>query len=159
MRTMGIAALCVALGGCASATRGWHENITLASTPSGAMATMDGLMGTTSTDPTRSQSCTTPCTIEVNRNDNLSVKFEKEGYEPQVVTLTKEVTGTGAAGFAGNILLGGVVGMAVDAASGASMDHKPNPVTVTLQPIAPPPPPPKRVAPRRPSKRAPRVGT
>lgn len=143
MRAIGLVALCAMLGGCASATRGWHEQITLASTPSGATATMDGLMGTSADQPTKSASCTTPCSIQVNRNDNLTVKFEKEGFEPQVVALSKEVAGTGAAGFAGNILLGGLVGMAVDAASGASMDHKPNPVTVTLQPIAPPPPPPR----------------
>ncbi|MBB5053928.1 hypothetical protein HNQ36_003928 [Afipia massiliensis] len=47
----------------------------------------------------------------------------------------------------GNILLGGVVDGVVDAASGAALDHKPNPVIVTLKPIAPPPPPHK---PRRP---------
>ncbi len=61
----------------------------------------------------------------------------KEGYEPQVIPLTKEIPGTGAAGFAGNLLLGGLVGMGVDAATGAALDHKPNPVIVTLQPIAP----------------------
>ena len=48
--------------------------------------------------------------------------------------LTKEIPGTGAAGFAGNVLLGGLVGMGVDAATGAAMDHKPNPVIVTLKP-------------------------
>ncbi len=143
MKVLGVAALCVVLGGCASATRGWHEQIMLASTPSGATATMEGLMGPSADQPTKSVSCTTPCSIQVNRNDNLTVKFEKDGFEPQAVALSKEVAGTGAAGFAGNILLGGLVGMAVDAASGASMDHKPNPVTVTLQPVAPPPPPPR----------------
>jgi hypothetical protein len=104
---------------------------------------MEGLMGPSADQPTKSVSCTTPCSIQVNRNDNLTVKFEKDGFEPQVVALSKEVAGTGVAGFAGNILLGGLVGMAVDAASGASMDHKPNPVTVTLQPVAPPPAPPR----------------
>jgi hypothetical protein len=131
------------LGGCASATRGWHEQIMLASTPSGATVTMEGLMGPSADQPTKSVSCTTPCSIQVNRNDNLTVKFEKDGFEPQAVALSKEVAGTGVAGFAGNILLGGVVGMVVDGASGAAMDHKPNPVTVTLQPVAPPPAPPR----------------
>lgn len=114
IKVLGVAALCVVLGGCASATRGWHEQIMLASTPSGATATMEGLMGPSADQPTKSVSCTTPCSIQVNRNDNLTVKFEKDGFEPQVVALSKEVAGTGAAGFAGNILLGGVVGMVVD---------------------------------------------
>ena len=68
---------------------------------------------------------------------------------PQIIPLTKEIPGTGAAGFAGNVLLGGLVGMGVDAATGAALDHKPNPVIVTLQPAAPPPrrPKPPRRAP------------
>jgi hypothetical protein len=55
----------------------------------------------------------------------------------RTVQLTTEVPATGAAGFAGNILVGGLVGMGVDAVTGAATDHKPNPVIVTLQPIAP----------------------
>ena len=35
---------------------------------------------------------------------------------------------------AGNIIAGGLIGMGVDAATGAATDHKPNPVIVTLQP-------------------------
>jgi len=34
-------------------------------------------------------------------------------------------------------LVGGVVGMGVDAVTGAALDHKPNPVEVTLQPTRP----------------------
>ena len=71
-----------------------------------------------------------------------------------VVPLTKEVQGSGAAGFAGNLLLGGVVGMGVDVVTGAATDHKPNPVIVTLQPLAPPAPPP-RATPRKPRPAAP----
>ena len=71
------------------------------------------------------------------RNADITVTVNKEGYEPQIIPLTKEIPGTGAAGFAGNLLLGGLVGMGVDAATGAALDHKPNPVIVTLQPAAP----------------------
>ena len=81
--------------------------------------------------------CVTPCAVQVNRNSELQVKVEMDGYEPEVVVLTREVAATGAAGFAGNILLGGIVGMGVDAVSGAPLDHKPNPVIVTLRPIRP----------------------
>lgn len=59
---------------------------------------------------------------------------QKDGYEPQIVPLSKDIQTAGAAGFAGNILLGGIIGMGVDAATGAATDHKPNPVIVTLQP-------------------------
>jgi len=62
-------------------------------------------------------------------------------YDTQIIPLTKDISGSGGAGFAGNLLLGGVIGMGVDAATGAALDHKPNPVIVTLQPTKPPPPP------------------
>jgi hypothetical protein len=150
MRVLGIVALCAALGGCASATRGTTEQISITSTPPGALADVSGLENPTA--------CVTPCAVQVKRNADVTVNITKEGYEPAVVPLTKEVAGAGAAGFAGNILVGGGVGMAVDAVTGAAMDHKPNPVEVTLRPRGQPAP---RVAkPRaKPVKRGPEVGT
>jgi hypothetical protein len=133
MRILGAVALAAALGGCASVTRGTTENISIASTPSGAEATITGLDIPTA--------CVTPCVIIAKRNADLAVSFAKPGYEPETVELTKEIPGSGAAGFAGNILAGGLVGMGVDAATGAAQDHKPNPVIVTLKPVAAAPPP------------------
>jgi hypothetical protein len=121
-----IAAPCV---GCASVTRGTTENISISSTPAGATAEIAGLEIPTA--------CVTPCVVQAKRNADITVTVNKEGYEPQIIQLTKEIPGSGAAGFAGNVLLGGLVGMGVDAATGAAMDHKPNPVIVTLQPAAP----------------------
>jgi hypothetical protein len=88
--------------------------------------------------------------VQAKRNADITVTVNKEGYESQIIPLTKEIPGTGAAGFAGNVLLGGLVGMGVDAATGAALDHKPNPVIVTLQPAAPQarrPRPPRRAPP------------
>jgi hypothetical protein len=129
MRIVGVVALVAALGGCASVTRGTTENISISSTPSGAEATITGLDVPTA--------CVTPCAIVAKRNADITVSFAKEGYEPEVVQLTKEVPATGAAGFAGNIVAGGLVGMGVDAVTGAAQDHKPNPVIVTMRPMAP----------------------
>ena len=136
-----IAAPCL---GCASVTRGTTENISIASTPAGATAEITGLDVPTA--------CVTPCAVLAKRNADITVTFNKEGYEPQIVPLNKEVPGSGAAGFAGNLLAGGLVGMGVDAATGAAQDHKPNPVIVTLQPIAPAQPRPVKP---RPPKRPP----
>jgi hypothetical protein len=144
MRTVGIVALCAIVGGCASVTRGTTENISIASTPSGAQATISGLEVPTA--------CITPCAIVAKRNADIAVTFEKEGYQPQVVQLTTEIPATGAAGFAGNILAGGLVGMGVDAVTGAATDHKPNPVMVTLEPIAPPARAPTPRKPRPPTR-------
>ncbi|TFV76328.1 PEGA domain-containing protein [Bradyrhizobium frederickii] len=129
MRLLGIVALGVMLGGCASVTRGTTENISISSTPSGVEAVVSGMEVPTT--------CTTPCSVVVKRNADLSITFQKEGYEPQIVPLSRDIPTSGAAGFAGNLLLGGVVGMGVDAATGAATDHKPNPVIVTMQPSTP----------------------
>ena len=146
MRIVGIVALCAVMGGCASVTRGTTENLSIVSTPPGAEATITGLDVPTA--------CVTPCAVVVKRNADVSVSFQKDGYEPQVVQLTKEIPATGAAGFAGNVLIGGLVGMGVDAVTGAATDHKPNPVAVTLQPLAPParPAPPRKRRPTAPPR-------
>src|SRR3954469_19971313 len=89
--------------GCASVTRGTTESISIASTPSGATADVSGLEVPTT--------CVTPCVVQAKRNADITVSIAKEGYQPQVVPLTKEVPGSGAAGFAGNVLVGGLVGM------------------------------------------------
>jgi PEGA domain len=151
MRLVGIVALVAALGGCASVTRGTTENISITSTPAGAEATISGLDVPTA--------CITPCAIVAKRSADISITFAKPGFETEVVTLTKEVPATGAAGFAGNVLAGGLIGMGVDAATGAAQDHKPNPVIVTMKPIGPASPPHRARPPRKPAKPAPEAGT
>jgi hypothetical protein len=132
-------------------SRAERLNISITSTPAGAEATITGLDVPTA--------CITPCAIVAKRSADITVSFAKEGYEPEIVALTKEVPATGAAGFAGNVLAGGLIGMGVDAATGAAQDHKPNPVIVTLKPSKPVAPP-RAVRPRgKPAKPAPEAGT
>ena len=102
-----------ALAGCASATRGWTEQIAINTTPEGVNARIDG---------GDQHECVTPCTVTVRRNADVTVHLNKPGYRPETVALTKEVSVGGAAGFAGNIIAGGAVGMVVDAASGATLE-------------------------------------
>ena len=107
IRLLAVAALVLPCIGCASISRGTTENISISSTPPGATAELSGLDNPTS--------CVTPCVVVVKRSADITVTVNKEGYEPQVVPLTKEIAGSGAAGFAGNVLVGGLVGMGVDA--------------------------------------------
>ncbi len=146
MRILGALAFCAILGGCASVTRGTTETISVSSSPSGAEAEISGLETPTT--------CLTPCAVVAKRNADITVTVRKEGFDPEVVQLTKEIPAAGAAGFAGNVLAGGLIGMGVDAYTGAATDHKPNPVIVTLHPEAPSPPP-RRPKPAKP----PRTGT
>jgi hypothetical protein len=128
IRLLLAAAIALPCFGCASVTRGTTENISIATTPAGATAEISGLEIPTA--------CVTPCVVQAKRNADITVTINKPGYEAEVIPLTKEVPGSGAAGFAGNLLAGGLVGMGVDAVTGAAQDHKPNPVIVTLKPVA-----------------------
>jgi hypothetical protein len=78
--------------------------------------------------------CVTPCTLEVQRKDQFTATFSKPGFESQAVVVSTRIAPNGRGGLAGNVILGGVVGAGVDLASGATLDHCPNPVTVTLRP-------------------------
>jgi hypothetical protein len=122
-------AIALALGGCATVTRGTDDQIQVNSDPQGATV-----------QTSLSQQCLTPCTLKVGRKDEFSVTVSKPGYAPQTVFVGTKVAGAGAAGFAGNVLVGGIVGMGVDAATGATLEHFPNPVTVVLQRAGAPPP-------------------
>jgi hypothetical protein len=49
------------------------------------------------------------------------------------VVLNAEVGGGGAAGMAGNVFVGGIIGAGIDAGTGAMYEHKPNPLMVILE--------------------------
>ena len=140
--------VCVAAGlavsGCATVTRGTTDQVQITSEPSGADVR-------TSMGPT----CVTPCTLQVSRKDEFTVTVSKAGFVEENVPVKTQIAGSGAAGFAGNVLLGGLIGMGADAYTGATLEHVPNPVSVTLRPLPPPSAPtPTRTAPK-PRKPAP----
>lgn len=110
--------------GCATITRGSTEAFVIETKPAGAEAKLsNGLY------------CTTPCSIKVKRRGDFVVTLTKKGYETVTATVTSSVDGGGAAGMAGNVILGGIVGAGVDAGTGAMHSHKPNPLVVELVPI------------------------
>jgi hypothetical protein len=64
------------------------------------------------------------------------VKIQKEGFEPVEVQIGSKIHGAGGTALAGNIIFGGLIGVAVDAGTGAAYDLVPNPVNVKLVPLA-----------------------
>jgi hypothetical protein len=78
---------------------------------------------------------TSPCTVEVSRKSEFTAYAEKAGYKPGSHYLGTKMSGGGAAGMAGNILIGGVIGVGVDAVSGATLDHFPNLAHIMLEPV------------------------
>ena len=116
--------LTASLGACASITRGTSESFIIESDPPGAQAVLSNGL-----------SCTTPCSLKVKRKDGFTVNITRTGYEPVLATITSQIAGAGAAAMAGNVLLGGVIGAAVDAGLGATKELKPNPLVVRMVPL------------------------
>lgn len=68
----------------------------------------------------------------MDRRSDLVVNITKERCEPVAINVTHKTADAGAAGVAGNVLVGGVIGLGIDAATGASQDLVPNPVVAKL---------------------------
>jgi len=142
LRLLVLACATGSLSACATVTRGTDEAFTVETVPGGAVVhTSNGY------------SCDqTPCVWRIRRNAEFGVTITKPGYRTVNTQVIHSTSGAGAAGIAGNVLIGGVIGIGVDAVTGASQDLKPNPLHVVLEPDAPPPaPPPPMPAALRPS--------
>ena len=124
LQIIAVAFVAVGLSACGSIVRGTDEPIAFLSDPPGAQVTT-----------TKGYACPlTPCSIKVERSDEFDATITKAVYTSQIVPVRTKLTGNGGASFAGNILVGGVIGMGVDAATGAALDQTPNPVSVVLVP-------------------------
>lgn len=121
MRSVVLGALALLVAGCASVTRGTTNQVQINSNPPEAQARTS--MG---------HVCVTPCTLQFGRKDEFTVLISKPGFHSVEIPVRVQIAGAGAAGFAGNVIVGGVVGMVVDASTGATLEHVPNPVTATL---------------------------
>jgi hypothetical protein len=141
MRLVAVMCAAVSLGACASIARGTGEQVAFQSEPPGAeVRTSTGL------------GCPATPGVEVPRKDQFIATFTKAGYHPEQIMVGTKVSGGGAAGLAGNALFGGVIGIVVDASTGAGMDHDPNPVIARLEPLGAVSP---LIENRRPRRRAP----
>jgi hypothetical protein len=127
LKSLSVGLLGLALVGCASITRGTKEVFVVDSTPQDAEVRLSsGQVGRT------------PASFEVGRRDTLTVFVSKPGYKSRTLIVQSEVGGGGAAGMAGNVLFGGIIGAGVDAGTGAMYEHKPNPLMVQLEPESAP---------------------
>jgi len=124
-RVLALACLTGSTAACATITRGTTQPFTVESTPPEAeVSTSSGF------------NCrATPCTFRMPRKDAFTITVSKPGYKPVTTQIESKVAGAGAAGMAGNVLVGGLIGITVDATSGATKDLLPNPLRVTLEPV------------------------
>ncbi len=117
-------AVAAAVSGCATVTRGTHEAWTVTTVPANA-----------SVRTSNGRACdATPCTFTMNHRDNFDVTITKPGYRDWHGHVTHQFSSGGSVALAGNVLVGGLVGITVDAASGATQMLVPNPLNVTLEP-------------------------
>ena len=106
------------LVGCATIMQGTKQQIGISSNPSGAKVIIDGkTFGNT------------PLTAELSRKDNHIVKIELDGFLPYETTLTRKVSGW----VAGNIIFGGLIGLAIDAISGGMYKLTPDQIQAELK--------------------------
>jgi hypothetical protein len=123
--TLALLAIGAGVSGCATVTRGTHEVFTVNTVPPNA-----------SVKTSNGRSCdATPCSFTMNHRDNFDVTISKPGYKDWQGHVTHQFSSGGGAALAGNVLVGGLVGLTVDAASGATQKLVPNPLNVTLEPV------------------------
>ncbi|MDZ7628479.1 MAG: hypothetical protein U5J99_08775 [Parvularculaceae bacterium] len=120
-----------ATAGCATVIRGTKETSRFESTPSGALVMVESI----STDKLGPFTCVTPCELELKRKREWNVVFTLDGYKPVTGQLVPKLTGGGVASGAGNVIAGGIIGIGVDAGTGANLDLRPNPMIAKLAPV------------------------
>src|SRR5271167_4692773 len=117
-----ILVMCAALAGlclsaCATIIHGTRQEVGILSSPTGAEVWVDNVkMGET------------PVVAKLRRKDTHTVKLILPGYQPYETTITRSVSGW----VWGNIAIGGLIGLGVDAVSGGMYKLSPEQVSGNL---------------------------
>jgi hypothetical protein len=125
MRPIAFVWLAVMLAACATITKGTTQVVAV-NTPGAA-----GASCTLTSPAIGALTVVTPDTISLPKaSDNISVRCSKECYQDGAGVISSNMEGM----TAGNIILGGVIGLGVDAVSGAMNKYSPE-IQVALIPI------------------------
>lgn len=117
VRRVALVAVLITSVGCASIMHGTKQDVGISSSPTNARVTVDNApLGNT------------PIVAKLSRGDNHIVKIELDGYAPFEATLTKKVSGW----VWGNVVFGGLIGLAVDAISGGLYNLTPEQIAGQL---------------------------
>jgi hypothetical protein len=118
LRTLVTVVSLASTAACATIMQGSQQPVAVSSTPAGAAISVDGKeMGTT------------PTTLLLSRKDSHVVSLLLDGYLPYHMTLEKKTSGW----VWGNIVFGGVVGVVVDASTGAMYRLTPGTVDASME--------------------------
>lgn len=103
---------------CGTIIHGTEQEIGFSSNPTGAKVTVD-----------QRQMGTTPVSLDLDRGESHLIKMELEDYKPYETQVTKGVSGW----VAGNIVFGGLIGLAVDAITGGMYKLTPEQISAELR--------------------------
>ncbi len=113
----GVALASVVVLACATIIHGTSQEIGISSQPTGATVTVDGQAAGKS-----------PITTKLSRKDVHRITVTLDGYQAFDMTTTRKVSGW----VWGNIVFGGLIGLAVDAITGALYEIRPEQVAAQL---------------------------
>ncbi len=106
------------LTGCATIMDGTKQTVGFSSNPSDATVIVDGkVLGKT------------PLTEDLSKKDKHTVKITLAGYMPYEMTMTRKTNSW----VWGNIVIGGLIGLVVDSATGAMYKLTPEQVSAELR--------------------------
>lgn len=105
------------LWACATIIHGSSQEVSINSQPTGAKVTIDG-----------QPAGNTPVVSHLRRKDPHKITINMDGYQPFELATTRSVSGW----VWGNIVFGGLIGLAVDAITGGLYNVKPEQVQAQL---------------------------
>ncbi|MGA9755459.1 MAG: PEGA domain-containing protein [Desulfobaccales bacterium] len=115
-----IFSLLIMSSGCATIMHGTTQDIGITTDPFGADLLVDG-----------KDSYKSPATITMSRKDSHVVEVSKEGYQKETINIKQAMS----LATAGDVFAGGIIGYAVDAATGAQCQLVPENAHVQLRPL------------------------
>ncbi len=131
LKKLGVAILMASslyLTGCATIISGTNQSIDVISEPDGADFKLEQL---TVSGPILLKEGKTPSTVSLHRKDfYFLLTLTKTGYETAEIPI--EVNYNGNPMVLGNLIIGGLIGVMIDAASGAQWSLDPDEVKVNL---------------------------
>ena len=108
-------ALVVFTTGCASIFNAHPSLLTIMTNPSNAKITITGLQNM------EKLTKYSPCSVYLNKGSDYIVRIEIAGYQSEEIPIRRGISGW----FWGNILLGGIIGMAIDYGTSNMYAHTP----------------------------------
>jgi PEGA domain len=115
--TFGIAVASTVVVACATIIHGSSQEVGISSQPTGATITVDGVI-----------TGKTPVAAKLSRKDMHRVAITMDGYQPFEITTTRKTSGW----VWGNLVFGGLIGLAVDAITGALYNVRPEQIAAQL---------------------------